>query len=186
MPVITITLLCLASGNFRRLSETWRLWRRNILGVAAGLVFSVTCTAGIYHRAWEFLTPLEPAHGPARLTRAKPVALHSDSGNTIGVLLPDGRLWMDWLVYDPGWRVMPSVQSEWLRFGWKWTIQSGNHFVEGSNWVDASDGLANVGIRSDGTLWVSGQPRSWKDVRPGVAGGPDRLVQFGSETNWLR
>jgi len=94
-PVVTLTLLWLAYGNFKRLSETWRLWWRNLVGATAALVFTVACTAGIYHRAWEFLTPLEPPHGPAHLTVARPVALHIDSGRTIGVLLPDGRPWVN-------------------------------------------------------------------------------------------
>jgi len=86
------------------------------------------------------------------------------------------------MIYDPGWRIRASKETTWLDLGSKWTTQTGNHFVEGSNWIDVSDGLATVGIRSDGTLWVSEYPLEL-NLRPG-AGGPDRLVQFGNETNW--
>src|SRR5207247_1073139 len=88
-------------------------------------------------------------------------------------------------IYDRGWRIMASKETAWLDLGSKWTTQTGNHFVEGSNWIDASDGLATVGIRSDGTLWVSEHPLEFQNLRPG-AGKPDSLVQFGNETNWLK
>jgi alpha-tubulin suppressor-like RCC1 family protein len=66
----------------------------------------------------------------------------------------------------------------------------GNHFVAGSNWVDAyANFRETVALRSDGTLWVSEKPRHrWTDEYQNGTPPPEDsppLVQFGDETNWL-
>ncbi len=188
-PTLVGALLWLAYGNFRRFSENWHLWLRNLLGLAAALVLIPTLAACLYHRVWEFLTPLEPPHGPARLAGGKAPALHIASGVGVAVVLPNGRLWVDRIIHEPGRRVMKFGPSTWISLGGKWIGEPGNHFLDGSNWVDAvADFRETVGIRSDGSLWVSDEPR-----QPFVRAGdgelrvaePAGLARFGGETNWL-
>jgi alpha-tubulin suppressor-like RCC1 family protein len=96
-------------------------------------------------------------------------------------VLPDGRLWAECL-HD----AQRSAFHD-LPFGQKWTGLNDNKFAPGSNWVD---GVANahetVGIRADGTLWVSARPRRFRDGNgPPVVEPAAGLVQFGTDTNWL-
>ncbi len=119
LPTLGVAIIWLAYGNFRWLFESGRRWRRNILGLTTVTVLIFSSAAAIYHRAWEWVIPLEDAHGPARLPAGKPVVLRIQGGDGLAAVLPDGRLWVDRLVY--GWR----------------TTLSGGYFAPGSNWVDA-------------------------------------------------
>jgi ABC-type transport system involved in multi-copper enzyme maturation permease subunit len=175
VPALTAAVVWLAYGNFRHLFESGRRWRRNILGLAAVLVLVSGAAAAVYHRAWEWGMLLEEAHGPARLPAGKPVLFRSNGGNGLAAVLPDGRLWEDRVVDQPDWRSV-----------------GGNHFVPGSNWVDAyANFRETVAIRSDGTLWVSEKPRRpWNGNSPAPLEEPPLeesppLVQYGVETNWL-
>src|SRR5260370_634827 len=116
-----------------------------------------TVTAGLYNRTWELLTPLEPQHGPARLSAVQPPVLRAGYLGGVSILLPDGRLWHDRIVYDPGQRLITFADNWELRWGGKFSsVISGDHFIEGSNWVnEAYAYMAVAAIRSDGTLWVS-------------------------------
>jgi ABC-type transport system involved in multi-copper enzyme maturation permease subunit len=176
----TVTAICLAYGNFKHLHRGWRLWLRNILSLAVVLVFLAAFTTALYHRAWECLTPIEPAHGPARLTGAKPATILTRH-DPLAVLLPDGRLWRESLVFKTS------------KLGFSWTPKlispSGGPFVGGSNWVDAVWGWRDtVGIQSDGSLWVSETPTKPKPLRMGEPlvqeQAPASLVRYGAETNW--
>jgi len=176
-PVLAVTLIWLAYGNFRRLSETWRFWLRNTLGVTAALVFITASTAAIYHRAWELLAPVEPAHGPARLTGAK-----LDVGRALAILLPQGRLWVDRLIVEK----LGDVVARGEPTGERVRLPA-IRFVDGSNWTDTAVAYygETVGIRSDGTLWVSEnayQPYYTKAPIPET----ETFVRFGDETNWLK
>ncbi|MCL5097037.1 MAG: ABC transporter permease [Candidatus Omnitrophica bacterium] len=161
-PVLLATLVCLAYRNFRRRSESPRLWRDNLLGVTASLVLIAGSTTAVYHRVWEFFTPLEPPPGPVRLTGSKPATLQT-YGYAILALLPDGRLWEDRAI--PGWRDLEfgkSVfgESSWIKLNEKWTNLTQNPFAGGTNWVEAvANSKETLGLRSDGTLWVSEKPR---------------------------
>jgi hypothetical protein len=137
------------------LFESGRRWRRNIFGLTTVIVLISGSAAAIYHRAWEWAMPLEGTHGPARLATGKPVLFRGFGYPWLAAVLPDGRLWVEHGFSEPRATLM------------------GGYFVPGSNWVDAVT-LAGemVGIRSDGTLWVSEKPRQ------------DQMVRFGEETDW--
>lgn len=198
-PTLIPTFVWLAWRNFRSVSTDWLLWRRNLLGITAALVFIVVATIAIYNRAWELLTPLEPAHGPARLSESRSVTFKT-FGPALTALLPDGRLWVDRIAHDPGRRILAGVHkddhskyeaddnSTGFRIGGKWISISGNQFVPGSNWVDAVTTFQEtVAIRADGTLWVSEKPRQPWDADGGKlpsVNGPAPLVRYGDGTDW--
>jgi hypothetical protein len=193
-PTLLLTFVWLAFHNFKRGVENGGLWRRNVLVLTSALVFTVCSTAAVYNRAWELSTPLEPPHGPARLMGEKtPVlkscgaaALTTYGGLSLALLLPGGRLWVDRIAYDPGRIVLSFGKATGFRIGGRWTSLNEKHFMAGSNWVaGVAKGVDTVAVRADGTLWVSekpGQPGQGTGKRP--AAEPDKLVQFGNETNW--
>ncbi len=198
-PILIPTVVWLAWRNFRSVSADWLLWRRNLLGLTAALVFILGTTVAVYNRAWEMITPLEPAHGPARLTGPKSVTFQI-FGPALTALLPNGRLWVDRIAYDPGRHILAGIHkddrskyvadenSTGFRIGGKWISISGNQFVPGSNWVDAVTTFREtVALRADGTLWVSEKPRQrWDadDDKLPSADVPASLVRYGDGTDW--
>jgi hypothetical protein len=153
-PILILTLLRLAYGNFRYLFESGRRWRVNVFTLVAVNVFIYAASGAIFNRVWEFAMPVDFAHGPARLPAVNPIALRGNGHSALGVVLPDGRLWTDRTLYD---RSTPSDVS---------------FFAPGSNWLDVAPlDRETVAIRSNGTLWVSDTNAS-------------PFAQFGSETNW--
>ncbi|MGO8678308.1 MAG: hypothetical protein ACLQVX_20905 [Limisphaerales bacterium] len=214
LPVLVGTLLPLAYRNFRGGSGDSSLWHRNLLGLAGALLFAATLTTAAYHRAWELVMPIEPRHGPAmliepasanpsgtppsgasspnshsQLTPVRPLQLHSYGGSALSALLPDGRLWVDLIGYDPGRLVLAFDGQTGFRVGGKLESLSGNQIQPGSNWVAvAAAFFQTVAIRADGTLWVSEKPREdsgwrWSEMRPTFEEAAP-LVRFGRETNW--
>jgi len=185
------TLLWLAYLNYKNFRPGWPLWRRNLLGFAGAFVFIVVASNALYHRVWEIFEPAEPAHGPARLSISQPSVLRKNDWDTLTIILPDGQIWFDFL--HNGW---PSFSwTNWRRRINPLSERAGpQKIIAGSNWVSATAGSVNsvytwqqtppvwghpdtIGIRSDGTLWVSDNwnPKVWTG---------DKLTRFGDETNW--
>ena len=184
VPLLATTLLALASWNFQRVFIGGQVWRRNFLVLLAMLGLVAVATAAIYHRVWEKLTPFEPAHSAARLSRANPPVV-SDEWGTLSVRLPDGRIWTD----DYTLNIVTANPLAVLLGDIRLTSLGGDgHFYDGSNWVNVVRGIwsERVGIKTDGTLWVSEKPArrerlagdDWKMTKAGD------LVRFGGETNW--
>jgi ABC-type transport system involved in multi-copper enzyme maturation permease subunit len=191
VPTILAALFWLCFRNFSQPVEPARLWRRNLLTIVGVMLFVPICSVAIYNRVWEIVEPAEPAHGPAVLSLSNPPVLKISGSGNISIRLPDGRLWIDLLAFKPGfsWANLPA------------TLHSAGprQFMTGSNWVaivsknfdfwyeDDQHGstspthytgyVESVGIQKNGTLWVSEKtnPKNWAN---------DKLVRFGSETNW--
>jgi len=187
VPIVTPALIGLAFWNYKHVVVGWKMIRRNLFALAAALALTATLTTAIYHRAWEKLTPLEPAHDAARFTLSNPPTL-LEQWNTSTVRLPDGRIWMDDYTYNYAFNFGPPNPLAWLLGNIGATPLAGGHFLDGSNWVCVVRGgwLEHVGIKADGTLWVSESPaRRERLANGGVkmtkAGN---LARFGSETNW--
>jgi hypothetical protein len=175
-PLLVVTLLWLAIGNYRRVLVDSKVWIRNVLVLLAVLFFALTATSLVYNRSWELMMNLEPPHGSARLSGpVKPrICL---AGERVFVLLPDGRLWM-------------SKNSE-RKFLYKYVqlsqtndayarIPLDGEFVGSSNWV----ALANnwnypvVGIQSDGSLWqFTLANRTIRQALP-------KLERIGTDSDW--
>jgi len=196
VPTIFVTLLWLAYLNYKNFRDGWPLWRRNLLGFAGTFVFIVVTTAALYNRAWEVFEPVEPVHGPAKFSLSKPPALWRDDYDILLVRLPNGLVGFDFLDnFYFGWS--PSLLwADWQRMVNPLPKSAEPQLlIAGSNWVSATAGRVNdirtwqdqttsvfgrpdtVGIRSDGSLWVSdnSNPKVWTG---------DKLTRFGDETNW--
>jgi len=219
LPVLVATFFTMAYRNFRRGSEDWRLWRHNLLSLAGSLLLIATLTTAGYYRAWELVTPLEPQHGPptllepaaaspsgappstsavasakaeggSTLSPNRPLQLCSYGGSALAAVLPDGRLWVDRIWYEPDRPVLAFGEQTGFGVGGKWASVSGSQIEPGSNWVAvAANFRQTVAIRADGTLWVSEKPRREDQFGGGRYYRPPLqeaapLVRFGQETNW--
>jgi ABC-type transport system involved in multi-copper enzyme maturation permease subunit len=200
IPTIAITCLWLVYRNFSYFHERGRLWRRNIIGVIGALLFVFVSSAMIYNRVWEFFEPAEPPHGVAKLSLSNPPKLTSEFDNLL-VRLPDGRVWFDSLedFYEE------NNYSRWKQLWWSLIrplpqSTGPQQFIDGSNWMSVTARrvawwnpvgttpseavhvfgyLDTVGVKSDGTLWISSKsvPKVWTGKQ---------MAQFGDETNWLQ
>ncbi len=184
VPVVLLAMLALACRNFRHLELGWNLCLRNLLALAVSLALAMSATTAIYHRFWEKLTPFEPPHGPARLALSNPASL-IEQWNWMSVRQPDGKVW---IVNQ----LMPvSISASPVAFAlgdFKATLNPGG-FLAGSNWAMVKCTPREwVGIKTDGTLWVSGKPWQMGRLQTGDWTKNEdeirHLVQFGTETNW--
>ena len=179
IPALLAVFVWLACRNFKSLHENYHLWRRNILGLTAVVIFSAMLTTAIYHRVWEMLTPLESVPGAARLSVSQFPIIKINNRGTVAILFPDGRLWLSHLIsrWEPGGNWAKPVGLE------------GKHFVGSSNWVDVAASYRTiVGIQSNGSLWLAeteGEPIVLTRNQPMVPNQrPIEMTRFGSETNW--
>ena len=180
-PVLAVTVATLSFWNCRGIDPGWRLWWRNGLIFLGALALASGATTMIYHRAWEKLTPLEPAHGAARFSRANPPEL-SERWNGIYVRLEDGRVSANSLSLN--YRNPLGLLLGDLRVA----TQTGRHFYEGSNWVNIVrvSGREMAGIKRDGSLWISEQPghRPRSNTDGWKWSKPSDFVRIGGDTNW--
>lgn len=199
IPTGIVTLLWLGYLNFRNFRPGWPLWRRNMLGVTGGFVFVLVASIAIYNRVWEVLEAAEPQHGPARLSLANPPIINSEDSVNLSIRLSDGRVWFDCLgggMYQYSdmktmiWRAcfdpLPrSIGIQRFAEGSNWVSMTGRHIdwqIEDDS--DATktpyhiiDDLDTVGVRPDGSLWISEASKDgqWKG---------DRMRRFGDENVW--
>ncbi|HTQ50351.1 MAG TPA: ABC transporter permease [Candidatus Acidoferrales bacterium] len=170
IPILFFVLARLMYWNFKWLHENWKSRRRNLIVILTAFVTIFILTNSIYFRAWEFVTPTRPPHGPARLHSANEVKFAA-YGNTLYATLPDGRLWVGTLAIG---RATHQLEPKWDQA----------EFVGGSNWVTvATDGYQTLGIQSNGSLWHL--QRQWNpsnDWR--LQTGAFQLTRMGSDTNW--
>ena len=195
-----VTLLWLAYLNFKNFRDGWPLWRRNLLGLAGAFAFIVITSGALYNRVWEIFEPAEPPHGTAKFSLANPPTLRNEAYYNLLVRLPDGRVSFDYLNY--GMHDYDSSKVKWLWHYLSYPLpESGGapRFVAGSNWVSVTARhvdfyqhyeevgikpenhvagyLDTVGIRTDGTLWIS-------DASKSGAWTGDKMNRFGDGTNW--
>jgi len=183
IPAFFLALAALAYWNSQQPAPGLAAGRRNLLVFAGMLLAIIVVTSATYHRAWEKLTPFEPAHGAAKLSRTSPPALENDF-NYFTVRLPDGRIWanaygLNFNGANPLAFVLGDARLESL---------GQNTFYTGSNWVSLGRNWRGelTGLKTDGTLWVSSKPASfrWRDGGGWDVSQPGDLVRFGDETNW--
>jgi hypothetical protein len=180
LPVLGVTLVWLTFWNFKRVITGWPVWRRNLLFLFSSLAAVAIVTPAIYHRAWEYLEA-QPAHAPSRLPQSQVVSMQSN-GRDVTIQFRGGRVWSTELARSySGWLAS-------LLGSWQVTEMFGEgHFMEGTNWMALSHCLRDViGLKKDGTLWVSEHPETWKVWRRGQPPKPDvvKLVKFGNDTDW--
>jgi hypothetical protein len=182
VPILLLTLAGLMYWNFKWMHPEGKLRWRNGLTVLASFAFIFVSTNGIYFRVWEWLTPIQSPHGPARLHESREIKFAANH-NTLFAVLPDGRLWVDTLAFH-AW-----TSSAWTRrlTGVWFTVAPRGcrtQFLGGSNWIAvAANRFQAVGIQSDGSLWSlqrqwNPSQRSWSQT------GAFNLTRIGSGTNW--
>ncbi len=178
--------------NFKYFQEHGRMWRRNVWGLTGAILFIFIASAAVYNRAWEVFEPAEPAHGPAKFSLANPPVIRPGDyyNDELLVQLPDGRVWYDRIGYRRSrYSLLNVIRAGANPFPSSIGLQ---RFVSGSNWVSYAvrrmdhpadpsahiiGYLETVGIKSDGTLWVSDKSDSPLWTEKG-------LTRFGDETNW--
>jgi len=183
VPVAAVALVAMSFWNCQRLELGGAVWGRNTLGFAAALALAIGATTAIYHRAWEKLTPFEPAHGAARLSAANPpVVAGHEYWNTFSVRLPDGRIWANDYLLNFG---VANLRS-WLLGDIGLTSAGKGQFLEGSNWVSVVSGFGGqqMGIKTDGTLWVTEKPTRASGQNHWLRPALGHFQRFGDDTNW--
>lgn len=180
---VCLTLPWLAWRNYKFFAESERVWRRNALTLAGVLLFMFAGSFAIYHRAWEFFQPAEPAHGTPRLSLANPPKLRGDGWGGLQVHLPDGRVWVDAIgeirSYDIRERDKP-----WRKLFRPLPASMGpGMFLPESNWVSVTTGFQfHTGIKDDGTLWFLAKttPGAWGMKRAGAESDWRQVASIGS------
>jgi len=197
-PTVVVVLPWLAYYNFCHFQETSRFWRRTVVVLIGSLLFIVAASAAIYQRPWELVQPTEPARGMAKFSLANPPVLQGSFPGSFQVQLPGGRVWCDSLGYGFANDNPTFLSTVWVTLAHPLPANTGPAaFMGGSNWVSTASRRVDfwttspngagksvrmtgyddtVGIRSDGTLWISSEAesRAWTG---------ETMVQFGSETN---
>ncbi len=172
-PSLAVVLIGLSYWNFKRLHHAGQLWRRNLAVLGVWLAFTVVVTPLVYHRAWELVLPLEPQHGPARISSVGRVELCFASGRAF-ILLPDGRLWI-------------STEAAIVAETGKFRPVTGE-FIGGSNWTAlAATHAQTAALQADGSLWtVFDQSRSyWLQHKTRVLGtAQEPPKRIGTATEW--
>ena len=175
-PVMLAGLIWLTYTNYKCLLEGWRTWSRNFFTLTVLLVSAAIVANAIYYRAWELVLPLEPHHGPTRLSQPQHLTLHA-TDNIIAVHLPDGRVWLDPVGVSHHTNALIKLlsQDHWPQEVWP-VDRNQEHFVTGSNWTAiAANWRVIVGTQNDGTLWCL------STAFTNSAGLPLRI---GAESNW--
>jgi ABC-type transport system involved in multi-copper enzyme maturation permease subunit len=177
VPVMMAVLAALAYWNFKRVLVSRWVWQRNLSTIAFALALVALVTTALYQRAWELLTPLEPPHGAARLTDS--ARLSASSGGSVLVFLPNGSGWVNrYRRFAPNPFQDKTISSPAL---------DGGRFLAGTNWADLKVGPQDiVGIRRDGSLWVSETPERpvTNRVDEKLSPAPIQLVRFGNDHDW--
>lgn len=183
LPIIALAVLLLMFKNFQILRPDWRTGMRNLGVFALALLLSVFAASSVYHRFWENFSAFEPAHGEARLTLRNPAELNLQ-WSEMNLRLPDGKMWRSW------WESSPEHKNPLSRMlgNFSAVIAPGS-FLSNSNWLMIERGLQDlVGIKTDGTLWVSEKPMKGEKLPNGRWLNYDvfdHLMRFGTETNWV-
>jgi hypothetical protein len=178
IPVMAVVLIALIKWNFKQVGIDWRIARQNVIVLVVALAGVMVLTTAIYHRVWEFLTPLEPAHGQERIPRSVFPSMQAKGDNwLVTVAFPDGKCW----------------QGGFLPYGFQGhdlkrsLIHS--EFLHGSNWASIAVVRGeNVAIKSDGSLWLMETPQlpAFWHANKAVVLTPEStsLIRIGAETNW--
>lgn len=182
VPAFFLALTVLAFWNSQQPAPGLAVGRRNLLVFAGALLAVIVVTTTTYHRAWEKLTPFEPAHGAAQLSRTNAPTVDFQY-NYFTIRLANGRIWANTYALNAN-------QENPLAFFFgniRLTSFGQNAFYTGSNWVSLVTSWRGelTGIKTDGTLWVSPKLAAlrWRGDGWGASKLGD-LVRFGNDTNW--
>lgn len=178
--VFLVVTAALTIWSANSLHETQKLWRRNLAAILIAFAGIFALTNAIYFRTWEFLTPLEPAAGPARLDASSNTEVVCAFGRLYATL-PDGRLWDEQIVHL-------ITQGHWTGlYISRFFSPKAGQFIDGSNWAAiAANWNQCLGIRSDCTLWSL--QKKWNILNNSLRSqvGPFIIRQIGSDDDWTQ
>ena len=178
-PMLLLALWRLALANFQTVKVTAKTVVNNLLALTATLLLGGVITSALYHRVWEKLTPVEPSHGPAQLSLSHAPEMRCFLGGSLTVRMPGGKILNTSLTGNGGEFDLISYCLNHFS-----VTMSPGQWVNRSNWLSVSlAGKGLVGIKADGTLWLSEDPvdrkRRFANYDSAIP-----FVQFGHETNW--
>ena len=163
---MTLAMVVLAWKNSSRVQADGKLWIYNLVAISASAALAFFGGAFFHIRGWEFVLPLEAAHGSAQLQGTVRPKICPGYKFAFAVLLPDGRIWSSWqfashLVTESSSTISDRDGVVEKQTGAYWpTVPISGRFIGSSNWVDVvHTRLGYIGLKSDGTLWNWSQPR---------------------------
>ena len=185
LPVLGVTLVWLTFWNFKCVNTGWVVWRRNIFAVLGALAFVMAVTTATYQRVWEFLAPMESAHGPARFAKGGSARFEAINFKVL-TELPDGHTRFD--------TFMPSASGVWSTLTGDYQLRhlaNRSRIEEGTNWLDVVDCVVDQAwLRNDGSLWVPEKPQPMTFYMTNIykmsASRPSPLVRKGQDNDWKR
>jgi hypothetical protein len=160
LPILAAAIAMLTYRNSQKPGIGGKEWRRNLLVLAGALCLAALLTTAVYNRAWEIFSPLERPGGMARLTPGSGHLAWFESSpwmqsSTLMVNLPDGRRELKWIRFSKSNPFNPGLEED-LQLG-------GAQILEGTDWQQVGRFWGSlVGIRRDGTLWVSQRPMRYQ------------------------
>ena len=169
-PAFGVALVGLMYWNFKRVLVGGAVWRRNALVLALTLLAVTTATATLYHRAWELLTDIEPPHGPPVAALDERTTLRMEGWRPL-VQLPDGRVWAAHMGrWDEEGRLLGNF---------------GGAFLDGTNWLKVVSTQRDiVGLKTDGSLWVTEESEKWTYPQPTATRQSNRMIRVGMDHDW--
>lgn len=198
LPIVAVTLLALAYGNFQCVLVGWKLATGNVLALIAAVLLGVGATTMVYHRFWEAFMPFEPPRGAARLSLANPATYITDWAG-VTVHLPDGRILRGLLEPAPAKTFQLRLGNFKMKLGdERWGTNGPgawmNHGVViipptfDRNQIRSSSRITHgisffVGVRTNGTLCICAHQR--ENRRSLKYEWQPTSRQIGSATNWL-
>lgn len=180
---VLLTLLTVLSvKNYSRLWCGFPQAARNAAVILGTLLLTAALSAGTFFRVWEYTMPIEPPHGPARLTSSEGVRM-TFRYQGILVRLPDGTVSLH------RFRLRPEDWMDRLTGDWKpLDLFGGRRRFAGSDWVEMVDTYRDyVGIKSDGSLWVSTSSESLplpRTAQPSLHEQPIEMTRLEVGDGW--
>ncbi len=169
-PAFAFALVGLMYWNFKRVLVGGAVWWRNALVLVLTLFAVTVATATLYHRPWELLTGVEPPHGPPVAALDERTTMRLEGWRPL-VQLPDGRVWA-------------AHMGRWDEEGGL-IGNFGGAFLDGTNWLKVVSTQRDiVGLKTDGSLWVTEESEKWTYPQPTATRQSNRMIRVGMDNDW--
>ena len=173
------TVIAVVWKNFQNVQIRWGIIFRTWIVIALSGATAWGASSFVWNRAWEFVVPMEPKHGSAKMHIGDGAKIISTMHGAM-VLLPDHRLWLVHVklevVHDKERPKEDHVVGAHLER---------SRFLAGA-WQDIGEaaGHAPYGIKTDGTLWEFRPVKTDAYLNGLRAFEADTPRQVGTDTDW--